>query len=116
MRLELCVVESFFYEAIIPFIKENGLSWILPLHETVETFLAGTIFAIASNFILIGSTKIITVIFTYADVFFGLPLRIVGGAGWKALRTSSSQRSSSCFRRRRRDRGGRGPSRGRRSR
>ena len=85
VRLELCVVESFFYEAIIPFIKENGLSWILPLHETVETFLAGTIFAIASNFILIGSTKIITVIFTYADVFFGLPLRIVGGAGWKAL-------------------------------
>ena len=85
VRLELCVVESFFYEAIIPFIKENGLSWILPLHETVETFLAGTIFAVASNFILIGSTKIVTVIFTYADIFFGLPLRIVGGAGWKTL-------------------------------
>lgn len=61
VRLELCVVESFFYEAIIPFIKENGLSWVLPLHETVETFLAGTIFAVASNFILIGSTKLLTV-------------------------------------------------------
>ena len=25
VRLELCVVESFFYEAVLPFIKENGL-------------------------------------------------------------------------------------------
>ena len=60
VRLELCVVESFFYEAILPFIKENGLNWVLPLHETVETFLAGTIFAVATNFILIGSTKCAT--------------------------------------------------------
>ena len=35
VRLELCVVESFVYEAILPFIKEKGLSWVLPLHETV---------------------------------------------------------------------------------
>ena len=85
VRLELCVVESFFYEAIIPFIKENGLSWVLPLHETVETFLAGVIFAVATNFILIGSTKLITVIFTYADIFLGFPFRLVGGAGWRSL-------------------------------
>jgi hypothetical protein len=85
VRLELCVVESFFYEAILPFIKENGLSWVLPLHETVETFLAGTIFAVASNFILIGSTKIITVVFTYLDFFLGFPLRLVGSVGWRAL-------------------------------
>jgi len=85
VRLELCVVESFFYEAIIPFIKENGISWVLPLHETVETFLAGTIFAVATNFILIGSTKIVTVIFTYADFFLGLPFRAIGGIGWRAL-------------------------------
>lgn len=85
VRLELCVVESFFYEAIIPFIKENGVSWVLPLHETVETFLAGTIFAVASNFILIGSTKIITVIFTYADFVLGFPFRAIGGIGWRAL-------------------------------
>ena len=58
---------------------------MLPLHETVETFLAGVIFAVASNFILIGSTKIVTVIFTYGDVFFGFPLRVVGGAGWRTL-------------------------------
>ena len=77
VRLELCVVESFVYEAIVPFIKEKGLSWVLPLHETVETFLAGVIFAVASNFILIGSTKIVTVIVTYADVFFGLPFRLL---------------------------------------
>jgi len=85
VRLELCVVESFFYEAIIPFIKENGLSWVLPVHETVETFLAGTVFAIATNFILLGSTKIITVLATYADIFFGFPFRIVGGVGWRGL-------------------------------
>ena len=85
VRLELCVVESFVYEAIVPFIKENGLSWVLPVHETVETFLAGTVFAIASNFILIGSTKIVTVIFTYGDVFLGFPFRVVGGLGWKGL-------------------------------
>ena len=55
VRLELCVVESFFYEAIIPFVRENGLSWVLPLHETVETFLAGVVFAVATNFILLGT-------------------------------------------------------------
>ena len=94
VRLELCVVESFFYEAILPFIKENGLSWVLPLHETVETFLTGTIFAVATNFILIGSTKIITVIATYADVFIGLPARLLGGFGWDRIGDSSSLPSS----------------------
>jgi hypothetical protein len=79
VRLELCVVESFVYEAIIPFIKENGVSWILPLHETVETFLAGGIFALATTFILLGSTKIVTVIFTYADFLLGVPARLLGG-------------------------------------
>ena len=53
IRLELCVFESFIYEAVVPFIKVNGLSWVLPFHETLETFLAGTIFAVASNFILL---------------------------------------------------------------
>lgn len=79
VRLELCVVESFVYEAVIPFVKENGVSWILPLHETVETFLAGGIFALATTFILLGSTKIITVIFTYADFLLGVPARLLGG-------------------------------------
>jgi len=79
IRLELCVVESFFNEAVGPFIKENGISWILPLHETVETFIAGTIFALATTFILVGSTKIITVIVTYFDFFIGLPARLFGG-------------------------------------
>lgn len=79
IRLELCVVESFFNEAVGPFIEKNGLNWILPLHETVETFLAGTIFAAASTFILVGSTKIVAVIFTYGDVFIGVPCRLFGG-------------------------------------
>ena len=90
VRLELCVLESFLYEAILPFIKENGVSWVLPLHETVETFLTGTIFAVATNFILIGSTKIITVIATYADVFIGLPARLLGGFGWDRIGDTSS--------------------------
>ena len=79
VRLELCVVESFFNEAVGPFIEKEGLSWILPLHETVETFLAGTIFALASTFILVGSTKIVSVLVTYADVFVGGPCRLLGG-------------------------------------
>lgn len=79
VRLELCVVESFFKEAVGPFIAQNGLSWVLPLHETVETFLAGVIFAIATTFILIGSTKILTVLFVYLDLLFGAPLRVFGG-------------------------------------
>lgn len=79
IRLELCVVESFFNEAVGPFIQQNGLKWVLPLHETVETFLAGTVFALATTFILVGSTKIISVIFTYGDVFIGAPSRLFGG-------------------------------------
>ena len=78
IRLELCVVESFFNEAVVPFIKQNGVSWVLPLHETVETFVAGTIFALASTFILVGSTKLVTVIVTYADLFVGAPSRLFG--------------------------------------
>jgi hypothetical protein len=79
VRLELCVVESFFNEAVGPFIRENGLSWVLPVHETVETFLAGTVFAVATTFILVGSTKILTVLFTYADFFVAAPMRLLGG-------------------------------------
>lgn len=79
IRLELCVVESFFNEAVGPFIRDNGISWILPLHETVETFLAGAIFALSTTFILIGSTKILTVIVTYTDFLIGLPARLFGG-------------------------------------
>lgn len=79
IRLELCVVESFFNEAVGPFIKENGLSWILPFHETVETFLAGTIFALATTFILVGSTKLIQIIAFYGDLIVGGPCRLFGG-------------------------------------
>ena len=79
VRLELCVVESFISEAVVPFIRDNGVSWILPIHETVETFLAGAIFALATTFILIGSTKLVTVLVTYTDFVFGLPSRLFGG-------------------------------------
>lgn len=79
VRLELCVLESFFNEAVYPFVRDNGISWILPLHETVETFLAGGIFAVATTFILIGSTKILTVLVTYTDFLIGLPARLFGG-------------------------------------
>ena len=90
VRLELCVLESFLYEAVIPFVKEKGLSWVLPLHETVETFLAGTIFAIASNFILLGSTKILTVLFIYADTLTGMPTRAIGNGIKKVSQDKSA--------------------------
>lgn len=86
VRLELCVVESFFNEAVGPFIEREGLRWVLPLHETVETFLAGTIFALASTFILVGSTKIVSVLVTYADVFVGVPARSLGGFAFDRAR------------------------------
>lgn len=78
IRLELCVFESFLYEAVIPFVRKNGISWVLPLHETVETFVAGTIFAVASNFILLGSTKVFAVLMIYMDALFGFPTRLLG--------------------------------------
>ena len=52
---------------------------IQPVHETVETFLAGTVFALATTFILVGSTKLLTVVFTYVDFFVGGPFRLFGG-------------------------------------
>lgn len=85
IRLELCVLESFIYEAVVPFVRTKGLSWVLPLHETVETVLAGTIFAIASNFILLGSTKILSVLFIYADALTGMPARFLGGQAKRRL-------------------------------
>ena len=78
VRLELCVFESFLYEAVLPFVRAKGLSWVLPLHETTESFVAGTVFAIASNFILLGSSKIFAVLLIYVDVLFGVPIRIIG--------------------------------------
>ena len=44
----------------------------------METFLAGTIFAVGTNFILLGSTKILSILFIYADVIVGMPSRFVG--------------------------------------
>ena len=89
IRLELCVLESFLYEAVIPFVSKKGLSWVLPLHETVETFLAGTIFAVASNFILLSSTKIVAVLFIYADTLTGMPSRAIGN-GLKKISSKQS--------------------------
>jgi hypothetical protein len=79
VRLEFCVLESFVYESIIPFIKARGLSWIFPLRETLETFVAGVVFAVASNVVLIGSTKIISIVIFYSDFFIGLPIRLTFG-------------------------------------
>jgi hypothetical protein len=86
IRLELCVVESFFNEAVGPFIQQNGVNWILPLHETVETFLAGVVFSLATTFILVGSTKILTVIITYTDFLVGGPFRFLGGFSFDRAR------------------------------
>ncbi|GMH80599.1 hypothetical protein TL16_g08614 [Triparma laevis f. inornata] len=102
IRLELCVVESYFNEAVVPFIKQNGISWVLPLHETVETFVAGTIFALATTFIMVGSTKLVTVVVTYADLFVGGPCRLLGNfffdrAQGKVSLVSSSSSAPLCL-------------------
>lgn len=54
-------------------------NWILPLHETVETFIAGSIFALATTFILVGSTKLVQIIAFYGDLLLGGPCRLLGG-------------------------------------
>ena len=40
--------------------------------------LAGTIFAVACNIILLGSTKIFTILVIYLDVLTGMPTRFIG--------------------------------------
>mmetsp|Transcript_14489 Transcript_14489/g.31793 ORF Transcript_14489/g.31793 Transcript_14489/m.31793 type:complete len:329 (-) Transcript_14489:79-1065(-) len=80
VRLEICVLESFVYEAIVPFVAKKGLGWILPLHETIDTVIAGTVFIVALNFILFGTTKILAVLSIYHDFLLGAPLRLVGFA------------------------------------
>lgn len=42
-RLELCVVESFIYEAVVPFIQQRGLSWV-SARCTIEQPIAFTLF------------------------------------------------------------------------
>ena len=74
------------HEAVGPFIQREGLAWVLPLHETVETFLAGTIFAVASTFTLVGSTKIVSMLVTYIDVFLCAPFRLFGGFAFDRAR------------------------------
>lgn len=80
VRLEICVLESFVYEAVIPFVQRKGVGWILPFHESIDTVIAGTVFAIALNFILFGTTKILSVLGIYHDFLLGAPLRLVGYA------------------------------------
>mmetsp|Transcript_9189 Transcript_9189/g.23596 ORF Transcript_9189/g.23596 Transcript_9189/m.23596 type:complete len:314 (-) Transcript_9189:217-1158(-) len=80
IRLEICVLESFVYEAIIPFVQKKGVGWVLPFHETIDTVIAGTVFAVALNFILFGTTKIVAVISIYHDFLIGAPLRVIGYA------------------------------------
>ena len=52
------MLESFVRETATPFIAEKGVGWILPLHETSETYVAGVVFMVGANFILLGSTKV----------------------------------------------------------
>lgn len=80
VRLEICVLESFVYEAVVPFVQRKGVGWILPFHESIDTVIAGTVFAIALNFILFGTTKILSVLGIYHDFLVGAPLRLIGYA------------------------------------
>jgi hypothetical protein len=79
VRTELCVLESFSRETALPFIREKGLGWVLPLHETSETYLAGVVFMVGANFILLGSTKVVAILAIYHDLSLGLVCRAAGG-------------------------------------
>ncbi|EEH56015.1 LOW QUALITY PROTEIN: uncharacterized protein MICPUCDRAFT_65417 [Micromonas pusilla CCMP1545] len=71
VRTELCILESFSRETMVPFIKEKGVGWVLPLHETSETYLAGVVFMVGANFILLGSTKVVAILAIYHDLARG---------------------------------------------
>ena len=79
VRTELCVLESFLQETALPFIREKGVGWVLPLHETSETYLAGVVFMVGANFILLGSTKVVAILAIYHDLSVGLICRGLGG-------------------------------------
>uniref|UniRef100_A0A7S2XAP8 Uncharacterized protein n=1 Tax=Lotharella oceanica TaxID=641309 RepID=A0A7S2XAP8_9EUKA len=79
VRTELCVLESFMRETALPFIQKKGVGWILPVHETSETYVAGVVFVVGANFILLGSTKILAILSIYHDILLGLPSRAFGG-------------------------------------
>eukprot|EP00747_Dinoflagellata_sp_TGD_P217474 gnl/TRDRNA2_/TRDRNA2_89871_c1_seq1.p1 gnl/TRDRNA2_/TRDRNA2_89871_c1~~gnl/TRDRNA2_/TRDRNA2_89871_c1_seq1.p1 ORF type:complete len:384 (-),score=86.23 gnl/TRDRNA2_/TRDRNA2_89871_c1_seq1:81-1232(-) len=77
VRTELCVLESFTRETAVPFVQSKGLGWVFPLHETSETYLAGVVFMIGTNFILLGSTKVLAILAIYHDLVIGLPTRLL---------------------------------------
>ena len=43
----------------------------LPIHETSETYLAGVVFMVGANFILLGSTKVVAILAIYHDLSLG---------------------------------------------
>jgi hypothetical protein len=57
IRLELCVVESFFSEAVGPFVRRNGLNWVLPIFrefiEGLDLFVGRYLVLIASGYIIL---------------------------------------------------------------
>lgn len=64
-----------------------SMDQVLPLHETFETFLTGTVFAIAINIVLLGSTKILSILLLYLDTLIGFPIRIVTKVLQKLLKS-----------------------------
>jgi hypothetical protein len=60
-------------------VEHAQLGWILPLHETSETYLAGVVFMVGANFILLGSTKVVAILSIYHDLALGVPTRALAG-------------------------------------
>lgn len=97
VRTELCILESFGRETALPFIREKGLGWVLPLHETSETYLAGVVFMVGTNFILLGSTKVIAILAIYHDLSLGLLARGAGGLLGMASPEADSEKRDKQF-------------------
>lgn len=97
VRTELCILESFGRETALPFIREKGLGWVLPLHETSETYLAGVVFMVGTNFILLGSTKVVAILAIYHDLSLGLLARGAGGLLGMASPEADSEKRDKEF-------------------
>jgi len=67
------------YNTLTPLLVSSLLAPFFASLIAVESFVAGSIFALATTFILVGSTKIVTVLVTYSDLLVGAPCRLFGG-------------------------------------
>ena len=65
-------------ETALPFIREKDWAGSFRCRDG-ETYLAGVVFMVGANFILLGSTKVVAILAIYHDLSVGLVARGAGG-------------------------------------